>query len=550
MALNQLVQSHLRTVGALASRIGRLGTAQRVETLQLVPKDIRTPDPSFARELSLGQMGLADSVVDLAGRSPFTVSTGDGAWSAELMTFGWLRHLAATGEVEDRVRARLLFLEFLAARPDGIAWRLDVAGRRLIAWLSHASCLLEGADESFYATFMRGVADTMDGLDRRCRSGEGTPERMTAAAGVALASLVLDSRPAQRERAEQVLASELRSQIRADGGHVSRNAALVLDLLIDLLPLRACYIASGVPPPDPLLQSITSMIAFLRHVRLGDGSLARFHGTGRVDADLIATLESIAPRKTEAQLDIGPTGFARLERGATILVVDCAPPAPACGTSTAAALAFEMTVAGARLVSNAGWPRRDDPALRAMARATSSHSTLTLAASSSSEPDRRLGWTGASPLSGPAFVRASVVEQDVGVELTGEHDGYVARHGLLHKRRLLLAADGRRLDVEDRLVGPGGPVRLERDLPFAVHVHLGADAEAATTLSGDAATITLVSGEAWRLAVQGARASLEPSRDFAHALGAVPTRQIVLRGTTAGDTTITWSLERVADDAA
>ncbi len=549
MALNQLVQTHLRSVGALASRLGRLGTGRRVETLQLVPKDIRTPDPSFAGELSLGQMGLADCVVDLAGQSPFTRAAGDAAWTAELMAFGWLRHLAATGMPEDRVRARLLFLEFLAARPDGIAWRLDVAGRRLIAWLSHASCLIEGADESFYATFMRGVADTMDGLDRQCRSGEGTPERMTAAAGVALASLVLDSRPAQRERAEQVLVSELRTQIRADGGHVSRNAALVLDLLVDLLPLRACYIASGVPPPDPLLQSITSMIAFLRHMRLGDGSLARFHGTGRVDADLIATIEVVAPAKPGEAFEIGPTGYARLERGATIVLVDCAPPAPGCGTSSAGTLAFEMTVAGARLVCNAGWPRRDDPALRAMARATSSHSALTLAASSSSEPDRRLGWTGASPLSGPALVRASAAERDGSVELTGEHDGYVARHGLLHKRRLLLAADGCRLDIEDRLVGPGGPVRLERDLPFAVHVHLSADAEAATTLSGDAATITLVSGEAWRLAVQGARASLEPSRDFAHALGAVPTRQIVLRGSTAGDTTVTWSLEKIADTA-
>lgn len=546
MALNQLVQTHLRSVGALASRIGRLGTAPRVETLQLVPKDIRTADPSFARELAHGQMGLAGRVVDLAGQSPFKLATGDTAWTADLMAFDWLRHLAATGDVEDRVRARLLCLEFLAARPDGIAWRLDVAGRRLMTWLSHAACLIDGADERFYATFMRAVADTMDELDRRCRSGEGTPERITASAAVALAALVLDSRPAQRERAELVLVSELKSQIRADGGHVTRNAALVLELLVDLLPLRACYIASGLPPPETLVHSIENMTAFLRHMRLGDGSLARFNGTGRVDADLMATIEAVATAKPGTASEIGPSGYARLERGTSIVLVDCASPALASGMSTAGTLAFEMTVAGARLVCNGGWARGDDPGLRAMARATASHSTLTLAASSSSEPDKRIGWTSASPLSGPVNVRGALADREGGIELTCEHDGYVARHGLLHKRRLTLSVDGSRLDVEDRLAGPGGTVRLERDLPFAVHVHLDADADAATTLSGDAVTITLASGETWRLAVQGARASLEPSRDFAHVLGPVPTRQIVLRGSTAGDTTVTWSLERVA----
>ena len=94
-----------------------------------------------------------------------------------------------------------------------------------------------------------------------------------------------------------------------------------------------------------------------------------------------------------------------------------------------------------------------------------------------------------------------------------------------------------------------GALRTVRDIPFAIHIHLSPEASAQAGISGTNAIITLGSGARWRLDVQGARAGIEPARDFAHLLGVVGTRQVVLRGATPGETTVEWSLTRLADAA-
>ena len=44
------------------------------------------------------------------------------------------------------------------------------------------------------------------------------------------------------------LAAELERQILPDGGHSSRNPSILVELLLDLLPLRQCFAARGQPP--------------------------------------------------------------------------------------------------------------------------------------------------------------------------------------------------------------------------------------------------------------------------------------------------------------
>ena len=48
----------------------------------------------------------------------------------------------------------------------------------------------------------------------------------------------------------------------------------LIELLLDLLPLRQCYIARDWPPPDALTLAIDRMMPAIRFFRLGDGNLA------------------------------------------------------------------------------------------------------------------------------------------------------------------------------------------------------------------------------------------------------------------------------------
>src|SRR5262249_56729272 len=56
--------------------------------------------------------------------------------------------------------------------------------------------------------------------------------------------------------------------------------------------------------------------------------------------------------------------------------------------------------------------------------------------------------------------------------LTTSHDGYLARFGVIHRRVLMAAQDGSRLDGEDTLTpAPGGKIK-GNEADFAVRFHL------------------------------------------------------------------------------
>ena len=76
------------------------------------------------------------------------------------------------------------------------------------------------------------------------------------------------------------LSDELGRQVLPDGGHASRNPGALIELLLDLLPLRQAFAARNVPPPPALNNAIDRMMPMLRFFRHGDGNFALFNGMG------------------------------------------------------------------------------------------------------------------------------------------------------------------------------------------------------------------------------------------------------------------------------
>ena len=65
-----------------------------------------------------------------------------------------------------------------------------------------------------------------------------------------------------------------------DGGHISRNPGVIIDLLLDLLPLKQAFTGRNIAPPPQLLNAIDRMMPMLRFFRHDDGNFALFNGMG------------------------------------------------------------------------------------------------------------------------------------------------------------------------------------------------------------------------------------------------------------------------------
>ena len=252
------------------------------ERLVIAPQELRTADPTRASEIYAGRFAFAGKIVVCDGRSPFEMVPPNEEWAEVLFGFGWLRHLRAADSTITRANARALVDEWIALQGTWhpVAWQPEIVARRIISWLSQATLILDDADVRFYRRFLRNltrqvrflratVDDTRDGLPR-----------LQARIALTYASLCMAKQIRHLRSTTRRLVNEIERQILPDGGHISRNPGVIIEILLDLLPLSQTFSARNVAPPPALINAIDRMMPMLRFFRHGDGTFALFNGMG------------------------------------------------------------------------------------------------------------------------------------------------------------------------------------------------------------------------------------------------------------------------------
>lgn len=528
---------------------GRL-RSRTPERLLIAPQDIRTSDPTIAADIGAGYFAFGGKIVNAHGRSPFVFEQGSEAWSRALAGFGWLRHLRAADTVATRQRGCVLVGDFLDgfARPaPNVAWEPRVAARRTLSWLSQSPVILAGADRGFYGRFMQALATHRTALDGRL-GGLAGEDRLLVALALAEFGLCAEGVGSVQRRSTDALAAEIAAQVLPDGGHVSRNPQIIIELLLDLLPLRQTYAARGIQAPQQVLNAIDRMLPILRMFRHNDGTLALFNGMGLTAPELVATILAYDDARAQPVVNARYAGYQRLEAGSTVVIADAGavPPQDFSTQAHAGCLSFEMSSSRSRLVVNCGAPETSRANAREAARTTAAHSTLVIDDTSSCRFAANAGlqrWLGDQIIVGPSIVGAERSEGPHGVGVALSHDGYVPGFGLIHHRALALAADGDRLDGTDRLVDGGGK-RKAVAAPYAIRFHLHPSVKARANADGSAVRLDALDGESWLFEADAA-AIVEPSILFAAPGGPRQTSQIRIGGDTLADPEVRWSFQKI-----
>lgn len=524
------------------------------DRLTLVPQDLRTTDPSFATELSDGFIGLAGHVVDITDANPFKIAPVNPDWARALHGFAWLRHMHAEGSEDVRQTARRLTLQWIETcrRDTGVGWQAEVVARRVMAWLTQAGFLLDDIDQAGYEAILGSLNAQLNHLSAAHQDAPPGLPRLQALTALIFAGLCIEDSQRLLDDHESAFEAELSAQILTDGGHIGRLSSTLVDALLDLLPLKQCYIARDLTPPEFLLDAIQRMILMLRYVRMGDGTLARFNGVGATRFDTLATVLAYDDVQANPLLTAHPSGYQRAQRRQTIIVMDTGSPPPLelANKAHAGCLSFEMSAAGYPLIVNCGAPGRAFQDWRASGRATAAHSTACFNETSSGrliEAQKFRRKFGARPVQDPANVTVNASQQQHGAfKIVASHDGYLSRYGIIHTRTLILDALGERLQGLDRLASPHSVLRFKRDYPFTIHFHLHPDID--VRIVGDnAADIIASEEEHWRLRFEGASLAIEESIFLADESGPRNSMQIVLRGVCPGFSEVGWTLERLKD---
>jgi uncharacterized heparinase superfamily protein len=554
--MNRFARSMMARASGGTVALSRLWPG-RSDRLIIAPHDLRTADATRAAEIYAGRFVFAGKIVTCHGRSIFDLDPPSEDWEVALLGFGWLRHLRAADTALTRANARSLVDDWMSnpSRKRPLERRADVLARRVISLLSQAPLVLGDTDGKFYRRYLRGLTREIRYLRYAMIDiGDGVPKLQVLIA-LCYASLCLNNQGKHIRSASRKLSDELQRQILPDGGHISRNPGALVELLSDLLPLRQTFAARNIAPPPALLNAIDRMMPMLRFFRHGDGAFALFNGMSSAPNDLVATLLAYDDTHGAPMANMPHTGYQRIDAGGMTIIMDTgAPPPPSVSHDAhAGCLSFELSAGPSRIVINCGMPTTGRDNWRAFARGTAAHSTLTCHDTSSCQfvefsAMKRL-LQGAPITSGPSNVESYREAVPNGELITTSHDGYLPRFGVVHRRVLMAAQDGTRLDGEDTLSpAPGGKIR-GNEADFALRFHLHPSVKASRLSDARGVMLVLPNRDVWTFEALDDKVDLEDSVFLAGNDGPRRTAQIVIRQDSRHAASIRWSFVRSSTSA-
>ncbi|MCB2076253.1 MAG: heparinase II/III family protein [Novosphingobium sp.] len=473
--------------------------------------------------------------------------------------FGWLADLEASAPREQGAPiAERILSSWLQANADmpsrpgkGPAWHVGNTGTRVLNWLIHAPLILSGIDKQLRSRTLASLTQTARWLDRNVHRAEDKLAEVAGWSAIVAAGLLLpDGRP-RRLYGEAGLLRALGDLVGDDGGLLSRSPLGQMEAIALLVKLSACYRATRRDPPEAFDNILALLVPPLLALTHSDGSLGSWQGSWAIDADEIATLVEASGVRTRPLRDVRQWGYQRVVAQKSVLQFDAAPPPMVrhARNGCASTLAFELSHGANRVIVNCGGaacagglvPVRLEQGLRA----TAAHSTLVLddANSTAILINGKIG-NGVSEVD--LDRRTLEGERNEGAtKLEAGHNGYASRHGLLHKRILILRDDGTELRGEDQLI-PNGRKGKRGKVGYAIRFHLGPGIELGLSDDKQGVGMALPDGSYWQFRTGSGEVAIEDSIWIDGQGRPVPIQQLVLQGLVSrGGGTFAWLLKKM-----
>lgn len=417
-------------------------------------------------------------------------------WLMHFHSFGWLSDLRAIHDPQSKTIARDLVADWIdtCGAFHLLRWQPYVLSTRLVAWLTHSSWLLDGADGGWREKFMHSLTRQANHLPKVIAWDVGGHSLIRNLKAQIFASLCLPSRQSAYLEAEDLLKQQLKIQILPDGMHHERSPYYHMQVLQDLLDIHAMIIKAGQTPAPSIDETIDRMSVALAFFRHPDGGLGLFNDGGIGNVDLLDDIQERCGLAETVPAELPYAGYVRLDNGPTVLLFDGGICAPLEGTRHAHAdtLSFEMSYGEQRVFVNSGTLGVDGVMpLRHVLRGTAAHNTISLNHQDSAEVWGD-GYLGRRPKKVTCTVRE---EAGMGIGLEASHDGYRHLHAK-HTRRLFLNTDGTDLRCEDVVE------TRKKEWAVQAHFHLHPDVKY-KLISNAEAELTLPDGTILSFRIKG-----------------------------------------------
>lgn len=512
------------------------------QTYRDVLSEHRPADRETVHEMMSGRYLLAAKLVDTQGLSPFATQTGNPGWQDELQSFSWLRHFRDSRDPGERRFARMLVLDWIGRyrKFDRSIWQVRLTAQRVLNWLRHFTLLTDEASPEQVQTIAQALGAQVQSLRLRWQLAREPEDRILAATALLGAALCDGSSTETAEARLRALERLLKAQLCEDGLHLSRNCALQVLLLNDLVSVRQALAQRQSMDHGELGPLIDRMHKALASLTLGTGEPAYFNGCGQQQVDLVYALQAQGAAQPTRVGTLGGYGIVSDGNARVIADSGVVPPIAFSGSAHAGALSFEFSHGNELVVGNCG-PAPAELAQNALLfRQGSAHSAPAINFLSAARVIRRGMLKGR--LAGDGRPDVSVETEDLAIHL--KTDAFRKRTGYSLERSITLIAAGDTLVGQDRFIQHKAPRGRQRPGVAALRFHLGPGAKVVREEKDDIFQIELASGARWSFLWEGGTASLDDSVRQSAYFGFYRTKQIVVERELADGMEMAWILTR------
>ena len=428
----------------------------------------------------------------------------------EIHSFDWINDLHSIGSDKSRKITRQLILTWIKNNNSWkyFSWDSGLIGKRIVNLFGRFNFFCSSANKEFKSLFFSNLIKQIRHLNRIINFEATGPKRITAAKGLIYSGICLSKSESYLKKGMDCLEKELKTQILVDGGHLDRNPSVHMLVLKDLVDIRASMVTANLKTPKILQSTIDRMAPILSLLKHNDGKLPLFNSSKEEKRSIIEMILTRTNAPGGKIFSAKTFGFERMEAKKTSVILDVGNPSKKNASSSphAGSLSFEMSHGKERIITNCGAIESNNRRWNLAQRSTAAHSTLCLEDTNSSaiRPNGSLG-------NRIAKVKIFRNSEKNFITISCQHDGYLEKFGIIHKRNLVLANNGESLVGKEILIFQKNSRKRKNILNIRIHFHLHPEVKALKLVNQRSILLTLASKSGWRFEIDNGKIQLEKS---------------------------------------
>ena len=409
-------------------------------------------------------------------------------------------------------------------------WDDFILATRICNWLKNYNFFFSTADEKFKKEIFNSILKQIEHLVKNFSNLKRNSDLIRIIKALIYVSIFIPNKKYYYQIAIFNLKSELGSQILKDGCHFQRNPKIHLQVLMDLLDVRSILNSTKKNVFFDLQNAIKNMSVVYHFFLHKDNSLANFNGTNNVNEKETKNIISEIPKLLKKPRELSDSGFQRVDKKDTILIIDCGVPknyhatykAHSCSTT------FELSYKKNKIIINSlsGLDKKIN-------RKTAAHSTLTL---NNTNAYKILKNEHLSRV--PDKLKVKRVERYGANFIEIESYGYKNQYDAIHKRLIYVDKEGLDIRGEDNIYCP---IEITFDLRF----YLDSTIKTLITNNGKNIVLRLKNGIGWKFSSSLDKINIVSNRRININNQPVTNEHIHLTGKTKElITVVKWSLKK------